>query len=218
MFEKTARLIVIENHPVFVEGIRQIIGKAMAAQVIGVYSNYHEIWESIQADRPDLAIIEIGVIEARPFDFIRDLKKSLPTIAILVFSCINEPLYMKRAIDAGAQGYLGKQESPENFLAAVRSVLDGGYAVNLTGLSRSAEGGSENQADLSRLSNREMEIFNFLGQGENSRQIAEKLYLSAKTVETYKLRMKNKLGLDSTGKLVCLAAVHQEAPTPTAPR
>ncbi|MHC4510974.1 MAG: LuxR C-terminal-related transcriptional regulator [Planctomycetota bacterium] len=155
-----------------------------------------------------MVTVDISLGDANGLELIRDIKTQFPGLPVLALSMHQESFYAERAIRAGAKGYITKQEATKNVILAIRSVLEGRLYLSeemKDKLLSSVVGYNDSEAGVSsidRLTNRELEVFSLLGQGRGTRQIAEQLCLSVKTVETYRARIKEKLNLSSGSKLL----------------
>jgi DNA-binding NarL/FixJ family response regulator len=157
---------------------------------------------------PNLAVVDISLPGMSGMELIKHLQSRTPDVRILVVSRHDESLYAERCIRAGARGYVMKQEAGDAIVNAIRTVLDGrifvSEEINERLLQSMAEGGRDRimQSPLEVLSDRELEVFELTGRGDSTREIAERLHLSVKTVESYRARIKNKLNLDSANELM----------------
>ena len=159
------------------------------------------------AAAPHLAVVDLSLDGRSGRELIRDLKQQHPQVAVLVLSMHDEDLYAERALRAGARGYIMKREATQNVIAALRRIRDGRIHVSERIAERLAERAvaprpQDGTSPLTRLSDRELEVFRLMGQGRATRQIAETLNVSAKTVQAYHARMKEKLGLATGAELL----------------
>jgi DNA-binding NarL/FixJ family response regulator len=166
---------------------------------------------ALEKQKPDLAIVDITLPDTHGLELVKDIRARYPDTRILVFSMHDEAVYGQRAIRAGANGYVMKTVNPEKVLAAVHEVLAGRLAVSdalaQKLLNSMREGKQESsQTNLENLSDRELEVFHLVGQGLGTRQIAERLHRGIKTIETYRLRIKQKLGIETAPEFVAVAA------------
>src|SRR5262249_28578017 len=159
-----------------------------------------EALEALEKGAPDVAIVDISLDDRSGIELIKDLRARDPNLPILALSMHDETLYAERALRAGAKGYIMKQEATEKVMTAIRKVLTGQIYVSermasrLLGQFVNTRPGDE-ESPLGRLSDRELEIFTMIGRGLGTREIANKLYLSIKTVEAHREHMKEKLKL-----------------------
>jgi DNA-binding NarL/FixJ family response regulator len=163
--------------------------------------------QAIKELNPGMAIVDISLKETSGMELIKDIKVQYPNLAVLALSMHDESLYAERALRAGAKGYIMKAEATENVVTAIRKVLDGQIYVSdrmaAKMMRRLVGGGPDVGASaIDRLSDRELEVFRLIGQGYGSRQIAERLHLSIKTIETYRAHIKEKLNLADAAELL----------------
>jgi DNA-binding NarL/FixJ family response regulator len=201
-------LVIVDDHPLMRKGLVRTIENEVDLNVTGQMSSAEEALEQIEEMDPALAIVDISLPGMSGMELIKHLQSRLPDLKILVVSRHDETLYAERCIRAGAKGYLMKQEAGDVIVKAIRKVLNGRIFVsediNERLLQSMAEGGRERimQSPLEVLSDRELEVFELTGKGSSTREIAERLHLSVKTVESYRARIKDKLNLDSGNELM----------------
>jgi DNA-binding NarL/FixJ family response regulator len=212
-------VLIVDDHPVFREGLARIINQEKDLVVCGEAADATEALRNAENLNPDLVVIDISLEGTSGLTLAKSLRSRSPGMRLLVLSMHPESLYAERALRAGASGYVMKRESGRKLLAAMRHVLDGGIHVShelyesILRRVASSGRGSEGSA-IEGLSDRELEVFQLIGQGFGTRQISERLSMSMKTVETHREHIKEKLSLDSTSTLVQRAIhwVHREAP------
>ncbi|HKJ47326.1 MAG TPA: response regulator transcription factor [Balneolales bacterium] len=205
------KIIIVDDHPLIRKGLALTLDADPNLTVIHQASEAKEVMSVLNEKEADLIIVDISLPGMNGLELIKHIKAIRPDIKILVVSRHDESLYAERAIRAGAQGYVMKLEASEVILKAIRTVLNGGIYVsdniNKRLLMRMVSGyKSLSQSPLEVLSDRELEVFELTGNGLNSREIAENLQLSIKTVETYRARIKDKLSLNSATELVLHAS------------
>jgi len=196
-----ARILIVDDHPLVRTGIAQLIGDTTDLEVCGEAGDMAEALQLVESTEPDLAIIDLSLSGGSGLDLIERIKIRAGDTLMLVASMHDESLYAARVLAAGARGYINKQEAPDKIIDAIRHVLNG--KVYLSGrmteiMLNSMLSGPDDKHDIAALSNREIQVFEMIGQGMPPRQIANHLNLSVKTVETHQAHIKNKLGL-STG-------------------
>ncbi|MFK7846289.1 MAG: response regulator [Rhodothermales bacterium] len=206
-----SKILVVDDHPLVRQGIAQFINQEKDMQVCGEASDGHEALSVIDALNPDLVIVDIEMKGLGGMEMVRSMKAQHPKIPVLMLSMYDESLYAERALRAGARGYLMKEEDPEKVVQAIRIVLNGDVYVSEKATSKilkllSDSKGHDHGSSVDRLSDRELEVFRMIGEGYRTRHIAEKLILSAKTVESYKARLKQKLMLKDAAELARYAA------------
>ncbi len=204
----TARKIfLVDDHPVTRQGIAMLIDQEADFIVCGEADNGPLAVELIPKVSPDMAIIDISLKTTSGIELLKDLKTLMPDLPVLVMSMHDESLYAERALRAGARGYVMKDEPSEVVLIAIRRVLAGelhlSERVKEKMLNRLAHGRKDQVAfSMDTLSDREMEVFQLIGNGFGTRQIAERLNLSVKTIDSYREHLKLKLQLESGADLV----------------
>jgi DNA-binding NarL/FixJ family response regulator len=192
----------VDDHPIVRQGLRQLIGQQPDLVVCADASDSREALEAIRASPPDAAIIDLTLEDDSGLGLIKDIKARHPDVAILVLSMHDEVLFAERALRAGASGYIMKQETLEETVKALRRVLAGSHYVSdkMTSrlLQRCVGGLSLPTASLVEcLTDRELEVFELMGRGKSTREIAKGLHLSRKTIETHQAHIKEKLGLEN---------------------
>ncbi|MBM4137540.1 MAG: response regulator transcription factor [Nitrospira sp.] len=203
-------IFIVDDHPIVRQGLTQLINNEADLMVCGQAEDAHTAMEGIAAGYPDMVIVDLslqGTYGTNGIDLIKNIKVHYPNLYILVLSMHDEYLFAERAIRAGAKGYVIKNEATEILIAAIRRVLSGRIYLNdrmsesilnrfLSSTPRAYDLFIEN------LSNRELEVFQLIGQGWGTRQIAEKLHLSVKTIETYRENIKVKLNLKDASEML----------------
>jgi DNA-binding NarL/FixJ family response regulator len=205
------RLLVVDDHPIVRQGIRALVEQQGDLKVCGEAGSYREALEAAHGERPDVAIVDISLEGSDGLELTKALRAHYPKMPILVMSMHDESLYAERVLRAGANGYLMKQEVASKVVEAVRCVLAGKvYLSERVGqriLHDTAHPGpAEGLSSIDRLSDRELEVYRLIGCGKKTREIAEVLGLSIKTIETYRAHIKEKLGLRNAIELVRSAA------------
>jgi DNA-binding NarL/FixJ family response regulator len=201
------RVFLVDDHPLVREWLANLIDQQPDLAVCGEAESAAAAMSGIDAARPDVAVVDISLGGRSGLELIRDLKEAHPDVAVLVLSMHHEDLYAERALRAGARGYIMKREVTKNVILAIRRVQQGkvylGERLAATLAERLITGASPAPASpVSQLSDRELEVFRLLGQGRTTRQIAEALHLSSKTVQAYYVRMKEKLSLTNASELL----------------
>ena len=211
------RVFIVDDHPLVREWLTNLINQQADLEVCGEAENATEALAGIARTRPALAVIDISLHAASGLELIKDLCIQHPSVAPLVLSMHEEQLYAERAMRAGACGYVRKRETSKNILAAIRRVLEGGIYVseklsNAMALKflKGQEAVGIAQSRVEQLSDRELEVFQLLGQGKSTSQIAEQLHISLKTVQAHCVRAKEKLGLTTAAELLREAILWEE--------
>src|SRR5438067_4721156 len=196
------RIVVVDDHPLFRKGLEQLIHSDGAFAVCGEAGDAAEAMDAIRQIAPDLAIVDLSLPGANGIELIKNIRAEFPKLPILVLSMHDESLYAVRALRAGAAGYVMKHEAMANVIQAIHEVFSGRPYLSPTMaaqvITRAARGQPEGETDpTERLSDRELEILELIGKGNEVRQIAKLLHLSPKTVEPHRAHIKEKLNLAS---------------------
>ncbi|HPI92766.1 MAG TPA: response regulator transcription factor [Deltaproteobacteria bacterium] len=201
------RILVVDDHPIFRHGLGQLIGQEDDLEVCGEAEDYHGALKAIEALNPDMIVVDITLKDMSGIDLIKEVHRSRKGMPMLVISMHDESLYAERAFRAGARGYVMKQEASDSVVQAIRLVLSGGiYAsrkVTENILTRFIEGSGEpSESPLKELTDREIEVFQLIGEGLSISEIGHRLHLSVKTIGTYRERIKEKLNLKNATELL----------------
>jgi DNA-binding NarL/FixJ family response regulator len=200
-------VFVVDDHPIVRQGLTLLINQEADLTVCGEAEEMHSALSAIQAARPDILIVDISLNGPDGLELLKNIRLTSPRLPVLILSMHDESIYAERALRAGANGYIMKQEATERVLVALRRLLSGEIYVSdriansmLRHYVRGA--GSSEHSSISDLTDRELEVFRLIGEGQGTRQIAEALHLSVKTVESYQAHIKEKLSLRSARELV----------------
>lgn len=204
------RILLVDDHPVVREALALRFAQEPDLSVCGSVGDAAGALRALDEAAPDLVILDLTLPDSQGLDLIKEIHARRPEVRILVFSMHDENLYGERALRAGAQGYLMKGEPPERVHEAVRRVFDGRLAVSDSLaqklLANATRRRPATSAVIEHLSDREFEVFRWIGLGLGTKEIAERLHRSVKTIETYRQRLKDKLGVGSAPQLVARAA------------
>lgn len=198
-------LFLVDDHPLVRESLQRLISSQTDLLVCGEAGGVAEAIDGIEHSHPDAAIIDLSLRQSSGLDLIKDLRARGHEVPVLVLSMHDEELYAERVLKAGGQGYISKQEGGPEILRAIRKLLDGELYLSESmsaRLLRRAYSTPGEGKDVERLADRELEVFTMIGKGFNTRKIAESLSISPKTVETYRSRIKEKLGLQDAVELM----------------
>lgn len=201
------RILVVDDHPLMRNGVRELLQRQEGLEVCGEADSVADALAGLESSNPDLVIVDISLRDGSGLDLVEKIRDRDPSVATLAWSMHDEGLFAERALRAGAMGYVSKAASAGEMLQATRDVLSGKVAVSPAvaqrllrtvghGGSRSREGG------VASLSNRELTVFELIGNGLTTRQIADRLQLSVKTIDSHRENIKAKLGLESSIELV----------------
>ena len=201
------RILVVDDHPIVRQGLALLINREPDLVVCGEAEEATGAMHVLASARPDVLIVDISLNGPDGLDLLKNIRTTHPTLPVLILSMHDESIYAERALRAGANGYIMKQEATEKVLVAVRRILNGEIYVSdriankmlkhyITG------SGTLRNSSIADLSDRELEVFRLIGEGHGTRQIAEELHLSVKTVESYQAHIKEKLSLRSARELM----------------
>ncbi len=201
------KILVVDDHPIVRQGLAELLNREDDLMVCGQAEDAHQAMQAIKALKPDMIIVDISLKETSGVELIKDIKARYPSLSVLALSMHDESMYAERVLRAGAEGYIMKAEATENIVMAIRKVIsDQIYLSDRMGprmLRKLVAAGTKVGASaIERLSDRELEVFRLIGQGYTTRQIAENLHLSIKTIETYRAHIKEKLNLANATKLL----------------
>ncbi len=199
-----ALILIVDDHPLVRAGFAQLIGDTPDLKVCGEAADMATALKLIELITPDLAIIDLSLSGGSGLDLIEHIKARNSELLMLVASMHEESLYAERVLAAGARGYINKQEAQEKIIQAIRQVLNGKVYLSEHMTERilsNMVSGCDDKRDIDALSNRELQVFEMIGQGFAPGKMAEQLNLSIKTIETHQAHIKKKLGLSSAHKL-----------------
>lgn len=201
------RVYLVDDHPAIREAVRDTVEGTIDMEVCGETNAADEAFRDIGELHPDVAVVDISLNDAHGLDLVRNVRSQYPDVRVVVFSMYDENVYAERAIRSGAAGYLMKSEPTHNIVEAIRAA-DGGEVylsremssriLNKVALGQT----SEPSFAIDELTDREMAVFQMLGEGASVQEIRERLSLSRKTIETYRRRAKEKLGFDTVSELL----------------
>jgi DNA-binding NarL/FixJ family response regulator len=201
------RVLLVDDHPVVRRGLRDVLSTEPGLDVCGEAADPREALKLLSEIECDLAIVDLSLQGPSGLELIKQLRSQYPDMAVLVCSMHDEALFAERALRAGARGYVQKQEAADQVLTAVRRILGGHFYLSsamtdrLLGTATGTGAGTE-EDPVFRLTDRELEVFELLGQARGTRQIAEQLHLSPKTVESHRENIKRKLDLANHNELM----------------
>ncbi len=204
------KIFIVDDHPVFREGLVGLIKREADLTVCGEADTAGQALTDVERLNPDLMLVDIGLPGRSGLELIKDLRALRPEFAVLVISMHDETLYAERVLRAGGRGYIMKQEGPQKILRAVRQALDGQIYLSEKMSVRILDAFSgrrdRSNSPIARLTDRELEILQLIGEGKDSHLIARQLNLSFKTVDAHRGNIKGKLNLKSGTELICYAA------------
>lgn len=199
------RVLIVDDHPIVRHGLGELIARQPDLAMCGEAATVSEALRQVESNRPDVAIIDISLEGENGIELIEKIKALYPQVKMLVSSMHDEKTYAGRSLRAGALGYINKRESIRKVIDAVRQILRGQLYLSPEMASRllhrAAFGQPIDPDPSDTLSNRELEVFEMVGQGMTTQQIAGKLHLSTRTVETHRQKIKTKLNLQNSAQL-----------------
>jgi DNA-binding NarL/FixJ family response regulator len=205
--QKRTRILLVDDHPMVRERLAEVINREPDLTVCAEAEDRSEAIEAIKARQPALAIVDITLKNSDGVELIKDIHSRWPGLLMLVVSMHDESLYAERVLRAGARGYITKQEATRSILRAIRRVLDGQVFLNENIASQiiarlTAPNSENTPSPVDSLADRELQVFELTGRGLNTRQIAERLHIGVKTVETYRHRIREKLKIEHATDLL----------------
>ncbi len=207
---RTYGVLVVDDHPLFRKGVIRLLEDEPDLKVWGEASNSREALSRIRQQKFDLAVVDIGLEgSTNGIELTKAIRAEKPRLPVLVLSMHDETIFAERALRAGARGYVMKNEALDHFISAVRMVLDGEMFISATMSKRMVvahiHGGSEITSPLERLSDRELEVLQLIGEGKEVQEIAARLHLSPKTVEAHRAHIKDKMQLQNSRQVARFA-------------
>jgi len=204
------RIVIVDDHPLFRKGLEEMIHSEGSFAVCGEAGNAAEAMEVIRKVEPELVVVDLSLPGANGIELIKNIRAEFSKLPILVLSMHDESLYALRALRAGANGYVMKHEAMANVIQAIREVFNGhpylSPAMAAQVITKFAHRQAEGEVDaVERLSDRELEVLELIGKGNEIRQIAKLLHLSPKTVETHRAHIKDKLDLKNSREVARFA-------------
>ena len=192
------RVMVVDDHPIVRQGLTQLINQEKDIEVCCEAESLPDALETVGACNPDIAIVDIALGQSNGVRLIELMSQQHPNIPVLALSMHDESLYAERCLKAGAKGYIMKKEAPENVIVALKKILKGEIYISDVLSSKLlhkfiVKDHGDDRSPIDRLSNRELEVYEYIGKGLKTREIAERLNLSIKTIETYIDHIKKKL-------------------------
>ncbi len=196
------RVLIVDDHPVVRQGIKLMINAEPDLTICGEAHSEQEARRLVRELKPDAMLVDLSLEQGDGFNVVRDAHAHFPEVRILVLSMHDEAVYAERLLAQGASGYIMKQAATEQLITALRTVLRGERFISDALQSTLVTRRTDDAAQGSRLSTRELQVISLIGRGLGTREIADNLSLSVKTVETHRLTIKRKLALDTNAQLV----------------
>jgi DNA-binding NarL/FixJ family response regulator len=202
------RVLIVDDHPVLREGLKMVINQQPDLVVCGEAADAPQAMKAVGALKPDIVLVDLSLVGSSGLELVKDIKAQYPGVPTLVLSLHDEALYAERVVRAGARGYIMKRSPSSELLNALRDVLNGKVYLSENMASRLMKqmfGHHETKPErnfIETLSDRELEVFQLIGEGHGTSDIAQRLRLSMKTVSCYRQNIKNKLQLKDATELV----------------
>jgi len=201
------RILIVDDHPIVRQGIEMLISEEPDMSVCGEAESVREALEAIEQTMPDVAIVDLSLKESSGLELIKDIQIRYPKLLVLVLSMRDESFYAERVLRAGARGYITKEEGTERVIEGIRRILEGEIYLSDKLASKMINKFVAGQAGSSRfsinnLTDREIEVFELIGSGLATREIADELHVSRKTVESHREHIKEKMKLNSATELL----------------
>jgi len=201
------KILIVDDHPIVRDGLIRLIHEEQSLTVCGQAEDAHQALKAISESRPDMAIVDITLKNSDGIDLMKSIRSQYPKLPVLILSMHDETLYAERALRAGAMGYIMKQEASEKLMEAVHEILSGQIYcsdnISRRVMRKFARGKADiKDSPIDSLSDRELQVFRLIGCGYRTSEIAKKLYLSVKTIETYRTHIKEKLNLANSAELL----------------
>ncbi len=204
---KKFRVLLVDDHPIVRQGLALLIDREADLSVCGEADGAHSAFHAMETLRPDIVLLDISLNGPDGLEVLKEIRMKSGSLPVLILSMHDESIYAERAMRAGANGYIMKQEATEKVLIAIRRILQGDVYLSdrltTTMLQQYVRGGAHTKSSpLLNLTDRELEVFRLIGEGHGTRQIADELHLSVKTIESYQAHIKEKLALRNARELV----------------
>jgi DNA-binding NarL/FixJ family response regulator len=202
------KVLIVDDHPIVRQGIDLLLRDEEELTVCAEAESVNEALEAIEENQPDIAIVDLSLKESNGLELIKDIRVRYPELMVLVLSMRDEGFYAERVLRAGARGYITKEEGPGKVVEALHKIMAGqihvSEAMASKVMSKIVDGGgdSEDQSLVSSLTDRELEIFTLIGNGLPTREIGKRLHISAKTVDSHREHIKEKLQLSNATDLL----------------
>lgn len=205
--KRNIKVLIVDDHPIFREGLRMVLDAEKDLSICGEAGQSAEALDLIQQSKPDVALVDLTLDQSNGLELLKDIRVRWKSLPVIILTNHDEALYAERCIRAGANGYLMKHNPPEQLIAAIHDVLNGGVSLSesmknqlLTKVSATHQPPKKDLAE--ELSDRELQVFELYGKGKSTREIAEILHLSVKTVETHREHIKAKLNFKDGNTLM----------------
>ena len=200
------RVLIADDHAVVRQGLKQILGDTPEMVVAGEATNGQEVLDKVRAEAWDIVVLDISMPDRSGLDILKELQSERPKLPVLVLSMYSEDQFAVRVLKAGARGYLTKDSAPDDLVKAIRKVVSGGtYVSGFLAEKLAMEigiGTDSSKLPHETLSDREFQVLRLIAAGKSVKEIAAELYLSVKTVSTYRARLLLKMNLETNAELI----------------
>lgn len=199
------RILIVDDHPIMRFGLARLVESEPDLRVSHEAGTAREALAYLETEKPDLVLVDMTLPDRSGLELIKDIRAAFEGVLCLAISMHDEELYAERVLRAGGRGYVMKEEAPDKLIQAIRRVMSGGVFLSEKMEARVVElfaGGGRGGSPVDRLSDRELEVFQLLGQGHGTREIAGKLSVSVRTIDAHRAHIKEKLGLRDATELV----------------
>lgn len=205
------RILIVDDHPFLRVGLSESLARVPGLSVCGAVGTAEEALTAVEKLDPHVVLTDLNLPGKSGLELIKDLASMRPNVAVIALSMHDEEIYAERCLRAGARGYLTKNSGVKNMVAAIQQVVAGGIHVSEKTSARivaafSGRRAGDGKSQVGLLTDREFELFQWIGRGLPTQEIADRLHLTAKTVETHRMHIKEKLGLATSGELIAYAA------------
>lgn len=206
--EADLQVFIVDDHPSICDAVADAVESAPGMEMCGAAHTVAQGFSQIEAVEPDVALVDLSFEDGHGLDLVENIQAQVPSVQIIVFSMYDETIYAERAIQAGASGYLMKAESMDRLLEAIWTVQEGETVLSdqlrseILNRMMEGEASTDEEHPIDALTDRELEVFQMLGEGKSIEDIEDGLSLSRKTIETYRRRAKDKLGFDDVSELL----------------
>jgi DNA-binding NarL/FixJ family response regulator len=205
MSNRVCRILIVDDHPIIRQGVADVLAREPDMEVCAGADDVASAISELESSHPDVVVVDMTLKDSHGIELVSAISSRYSNVKTVVWSMFDEKLFAERAIRAGAMGYINKKEPIERLLRAIREVFHGNFCLSagLTNrlLLRASSSRPLDEDPIRRLSNREVEVFQMIGQGMTTRLIANKLGLSPKTIEAHRENVKAKLELKNSGEL-----------------
>jgi two-component system, NarL family, invasion response regulator UvrY len=198
------KIMIVDDHPIVRSGLKNIISDESDMKIVCESSTGQQAVDLVKKNELDIVILDISLPDINGFEVLDKLKKLFPDLPVLMLSIMSEDLYSSKALKAGAAGFINKEAAPEELIIAIRKIISGGHYISPAFAERMALDfkGSLQKLPHERLSSREFQIMTYIASGKSLGEIATDLFLSIKTISTYRTRILEKMNVKNNADLV----------------